>query len=94
MCERPRGGPRFEIAVAYVNWPETLDRMGTGGGECTELERRLGDLSAVGRTVCAFANTDGGVIVLGVTDSRPGKVSVRQRMLRRAVRHRHRFRPQ
>ena len=53
-----------------MNWLETLDRIGTGECEGTELERGLGDLLAVGRTVCAFANTDGGVIILGVTDSR------------------------
>jgi ATP-dependent DNA helicase RecG len=40
-----------------------------GEGEETEFKRGLGDFSAIGRAVCAFANTEGGVIILGVTDS-------------------------
>lgn len=40
-----------------------------GEGPRTEFKRGVGDLSPVGRTICAFANTTGGVLVLGVTDS-------------------------
>lgn len=52
-----------------MEWLEVLDRIGTGESERAEFQRGLGDLSAVGNAVCAFANTVGGVIILGVTDS-------------------------
>lgn len=52
-----------------MEWPEVLQRIEAGEGEGTEFKRGLGDLSAIGRAVCAFANTAGGVIILGVTDS-------------------------
>ena len=52
-----------------MKWLDVLDRIGTGESERAEFKRELGDLSAVGRAICAFANTVGGVIILGVTDS-------------------------
>ena len=52
-----------------MEWLDVLDRIGAGESERTELKRGLGDLSAVGRAVCAFANTEGGVVILGVTDA-------------------------
>ena len=52
-----------------MEWPEILQRIEAGEGEETEFKRGLGDLSAIGRAVCAFANTGGGVVILGVTDS-------------------------
>ena len=52
-----------------MEWLDVLDRIGTGETERAEFKRGLGDLSAVGRAVCAFANTLGGVVILGVTDS-------------------------
>lgn len=52
-----------------MEWPEILQRIEAGEDEATEFKRGLGDLSAIGRAVCAFANTQGGVIILGVTDS-------------------------
>lgn len=52
-----------------MEWLEVLERIETGESERTEFKRGLGDLSAVGRAVCAFANTAGGVVILGVTDS-------------------------
>ena len=52
-----------------MEWPEILQRIEAGEGEETEFKRGLGDLSALGRAVCAFANTQGGVIILGVTDA-------------------------
>ena len=52
-----------------MEWAEILQRIEAGEGEETEFKRGLGDLSAIGRAVCAFANTGGGVIILGVTDS-------------------------
>ena len=52
-----------------MEWLEVLECIETGESERTEFKRGLGDLSAVGRAVCAFANTAGGVVILGVTDS-------------------------
>ena len=52
-----------------MEWLDVLDRIGTGESERAEFKRGLGDLSAVGRAVCAFANTLGGVVILGVTNS-------------------------
>ena len=52
-----------------MEWPEVLQRIEAGEGEETEFKRGLGDFSAIGRAVCAFANTEGGIIILGVTDS-------------------------
>ena len=52
-----------------MEWLDVLDRIGTGESERAEFKRGLGDLSAVGRAVCAFANTEGGVVILGVADS-------------------------
>ena len=52
-----------------MEWPEVLQRIEAGEGEETEFKRGLGDWSAIGRAVCAFANTEGGVVILGVTDS-------------------------
>ena len=53
-----------------MEWLDVLRRIEAGEGRHTELKRGLGDLSAVGKAMCAFANTEGGVIVLGVTDAR------------------------
>ena len=52
-----------------MEWLDVLNRIGAGESEQTEFKRGLGDLSAVGRAVCAFANTEGGVVILGVTDA-------------------------
>ena len=48
---------------------EILDLIRHGEGPRTEFKRELGDLRSVGRAICAFANTEGGVIILGVDDS-------------------------
>ena len=52
-----------------MDWPEILQRIEAGEDEETEFKRGLGDPSAIGRAVCAFANTQGGVVILGVTNS-------------------------
>ena len=52
-----------------MDWTDVLSRIGASEDDRTEFKRGLGDLSAVGRTICAFANTDGGVVVLGVSDA-------------------------
>jgi len=53
-----------------VEWPDILRRIEQGEGPHTEFKRGLGDLSAVGKAICAFTNTTGGVVVLGVSDAR------------------------
>ena len=53
-----------------MDWTETLKRIKAGETRQTEFKRGLGDLSAVGKAVCAFANTEGGVLILGVDDTR------------------------
>ena len=45
---------------------DILRHIEAGESRRTEFIRGLGDLSAVGKAICAFANTEGGVIVLGV----------------------------
>ena len=52
-----------------MEWLDVLDRIGAGESDRTEFKRGLGDLSAIGRAICAFANTEGGVVILGVTDA-------------------------
>ena len=53
-----------------MEWQDILRRIGEGEGQQTEFKRGLGDLSSIGRALCAFTNTEGGVIVLGVSDAR------------------------
>ena len=53
-----------------MEWVDILQRIDEGESRHTEFKRGLGDLSAVGKAICAFANADGGVIILGVDDSR------------------------
>ena len=52
-----------------MEWLDVLLRIEAGESRTTEFKRGLGDLSALGKAMCAFANTEGGVIVLGVADS-------------------------
>ena len=52
-----------------MEWLDVLHRVEAGEGRHTEFKRGL-DLSAIGKATCAFANTEGGVIILGVTNAR------------------------
>lgn len=52
-----------------MEWLEVLRRIEAGEDHHTEFKRGL-DLSGIGKATCAFANTEGGVIVIGVTDDR------------------------
>lgn len=52
-----------------MDWLNILERIELGEGRHTEFKRGLGDFSAIGRAICALANTDGGLIVLGVDNS-------------------------
>ena len=49
-----------------MEWLEVLKLIEAGEGQAAEFKRGLGDLSAIGKAVCAFANTRGGVVILGV----------------------------
>ena len=51
---------------------DVLRRIEVGENAHTEFKRGLGDLSGIGKTLCAFANGDGGLIVIGVVD--PGEI--------------------
>ena len=53
-----------------MEWLDVLRRIEAGESRTTEFKRGLGDLSAVGKAICAFANTDGGVLTLGVDEAR------------------------
>ena len=53
-----------------MEWTDILRRIEAGEDRTTEFKRELGnDLSAVGKAICAFANGEGGLIVLGIDDS-------------------------
>ena len=52
-----------------MEWLDILQRIESGEGERTEFKSGF-DRREVGQAVCAFANTQGGVIILGVSDAR------------------------
>lgn len=52
-----------------MEWLDVLRRIEAGEDDRTEFKREPGDLSAVGKAVCAFGNAKGGLIVLGVENS-------------------------
>ena len=52
-----------------MEWLDILQRIEAGEEQNTEFKRGVGDLSAMGKAMCAFAIGDGGLIVLGVNDS-------------------------
>ncbi len=51
-----------------IEWLEIVGRIESGENARTEFKRGF-DRSAISRTLCAFANGDGGLLVLGVDDS-------------------------
>ena len=53
-----------------MDWNDILNRIESGEGQTTEFTRGLGDGAKVRRALCAFANTEGGVLILGVEDDR------------------------
>ena len=53
-----------------MKWRDIQARIEEGEGPRAEFKRGLGDMTALGRAMCAFANSKGGVIILGVSDSR------------------------
>ena len=52
-----------------MEWAEVERRIRAGEDAVTEFKRGVGDMRAVGRTLCAFANGAGGLLVLGVDDA-------------------------
>ena len=52
-----------------MEWPDVARRIAAGEDARTEFKRGSGDLRSVGKTLCAFANGDGGLIVIGVDDA-------------------------
>ena len=69
-----------------MEWPEVLRRIESGENSHTEFKRGLGDFSAIGRTLCAFANGDGGLLVIGaeapgiITGAKEDPESVQERL--------------
>jgi len=52
-----------------MEWLEVLERIEAGEDHRTEFKRWSADLRPVGRAICAFANSEGGVVILGVDDA-------------------------
>lgn len=52
-----------------MTWPQVLARLEAGEDGHTELKRWQGFPKKVAEAICAFANSDGGLLVLGVDDS-------------------------
>ena len=52
-----------------MDWLKVLQRIEAGEDARTEFKRGFGDLASVGKTLCAFANGDGGLVLLGVDNS-------------------------
>ena len=46
-----------------MEWQDIQTQVAEGEGPRTEFKRGLGDQTAVGRTMCAFANSVGGVVI-------------------------------
>ncbi len=54
-----------------MEWLDVLRRIEAGEDRHTEFKGGIGSgLSTIGKAMCAFANTDGGLLILGVTDNR------------------------
>ena len=53
-----------------MEWTDVLKRIAEGESGRPEFKSQLGNLRAIGIAICAFANTEGGVIIVGVDDSR------------------------
>ena len=58
------------MEILGLDWKAIERRIDAGEDQSTEFKLGLGDLSALGKTICAFANSSGGVLVLGVDDQR------------------------
>ncbi len=52
-----------------MEWTEILNRIADGEDQHTEFKPHFRDRTAVGKAICAFANTEGGLVVLGISDN-------------------------
>ena len=53
-----------------MEWANILQRIEAGEDRTTEFKREFGNNQpAIGRAICAFANCEGGLIVLGIDDA-------------------------
>ena len=53
-----------------MEWADLLQRIEAGENRNTEFKREFeGDLSGIGKAICAFANGTGGLIVVGIDDA-------------------------
>ena len=64
---RLRGRPSA-LYCRRMDWSQIRQRIAQGEGAHTEFKRAL-ELRLVGRSICAFGNTGGGVLILGVDDA-------------------------
>ncbi|MFT7668381.1 MAG: hypothetical protein ACI8X5_001073 [Planctomycetota bacterium] len=48
---------------------EIIELIASGEGRCTEFKRGLPQDERIARTLCAFANTRGGILLVGVNDN-------------------------
>lgn len=60
-----------------MKWLEVLNLIEAGESRTTEFKREFRDPSPIGKAICAFANTEGGVLILGV-DNEQNIVGVQQ----------------
>lgn len=51
-----------------MDWPEVAQRINRGEDAHTEFKRNDNSFDGIGRALCAFANGDGGLLVIGVDD--------------------------
>lgn len=59
----------MDSEVSTMDWQDILNRIETGESHSTEFKRGIGsDLAPVGKAICAFANGNGGLIIIGVND--------------------------
>ncbi|MBN1612189.1 MAG: putative DNA binding domain-containing protein, partial [Polyangiaceae bacterium] len=54
--------------MTTMDWPEVVHRIGAGEDEHTEFKRDV-DLWSLGPALAAFANSRGGLVVVGVNDN-------------------------
>lgn len=61
-----------------MTWLEILERIESGEGDQVEFKRGVGDGKKICETMCAFANSEGGVVILGVEDKTREIVGVKE----------------
>ena len=52
-----------------MNLCEFQDIVRSGASDHVEFKRDARDLSAIGRAVCAFANSTRGIVAIGIADN-------------------------